>query len=112
MIVMAPFYNVHGSEIPKDALGAAFHSFLADRFAHCHQIYSSGLVGHEDCGRGFWGIDPNIGAPTVKNQWNAVMVNPDFVSTLRSPLFEKFRGGGIQHGGPGRVNTRTGIRHG
>ena len=77
MIVMEPFFNVHGSEIPKDAAAKAFHIFLVDRFAMCHQIYSSGLVGNEDCGRGFWGIDPNIGAPMVKNQWNSVMVNPD-----------------------------------
>jgi hypothetical protein len=74
MIVMEPFFNVHGSEIPKDAFGKVFHIFLVDRFSMCHQIYSSGMVGHEDCGRGYWGIDPNVGAPTVKNQWNSVMV--------------------------------------
>jgi hypothetical protein len=92
LIVMEPFYNVHGSEITKDARGAAFHEFLSDRFAQCHQIYSSGLVGHEDCGRGFWDIDAHIGAPTAKNQWNSVTVNPDFVSVLTSPLFEKIGG--------------------
>jgi hypothetical protein len=95
LIVMTPFYNVHGSEIPKDARGAAFHAFLSDRYSQCHQIYSSRLVGHEDCGRGFWGIDPHIGAPTAKNGWNSVMVNPDFVSVLTPPLFDKFRGGVI-----------------
>ena len=51
-----------------------------------HQIYSSGIIGNEDCGRGYWGIDPNIGPPTAKNQWNSVMVNPSFVSNLKSAL--------------------------
>jgi hypothetical protein len=98
MIVMEPFFNVHGSEIPKDAAGKVFHIFLVDRFSMCHQIYSSGMVGHEDCGRGYWGIDPNVGAPTVKNQWNSVMVNPDFMTRLPSPLFEQHVAGGVQRG--------------
>jgi hypothetical protein len=49
MIVMAPFFNVHGSEIPKDADGKVFHIFLVDRYSMCHQIYSSGIVRNEDC---------------------------------------------------------------
>jgi hypothetical protein len=70
MIVMEPFFNVHGSEIPKDAAAKAFHIFLVDRFAMCHQIYSCGLVGHEDCGRrvgrlgrlAAWGPTPALSA--------------------------------------------------
>jgi hypothetical protein len=56
--------------------------------------------------RHYWGIDPNIGAPTVKNQWNSVMVNPDFIATLPSLLFEQqFQGGGAQQGAdPRRVD--------
>ena len=67
MIVLAPFFGVHGSEIPKDSAGKTYHVFLVDRYSMCHQFYSSGVVGNEDCGRGYWGIDPNIGAPTLKN---------------------------------------------
>ena len=33
LLVMAPFYNVHGSEIPKDAWGNPYHDFIADKFA-------------------------------------------------------------------------------
>jgi hypothetical protein len=91
MVVMAPFYNVHGSEIPLQdpAAGKAYHSILVDRYQMCHQFYSSGIVGHEDCGRGFWGIDPNIGIPAEKNNWNSVVVNPDFHTRLPTPLFEQ-----------------------
>ena len=32
MLLMEPFYNVHGSEIPKDARGNPYHAFLADKF--------------------------------------------------------------------------------
>ena len=66
LLTLSPFFNVHGSEIPKDANGDVFHSFLIDRFGMMHQIYSPRIIGNEDCGRGYWGIDPNIGAPTVK----------------------------------------------
>jgi hypothetical protein len=44
MLVMEPFYQVHGSALPMDAAGVAFHLFLADRYVQCHQIYSSGIV--------------------------------------------------------------------
>jgi hypothetical protein len=98
MIVLAPFFGVHGSEIPKDSAGKTYHVFLVDRYSMCHQFYSCGIVGNEDCGRGYWGIDPNIGAPTLKNQWNSVMVNPDFHTRLPSPLFEQHVAGG----GPAR----------
>jgi len=81
-----------------DSAGKAYHSYLVDRYQMCHQFYSSGIVGHEDCGRGYWGIDPNVGAPTLKNQWNSVMVNPDFHSRLPSPLFEQHVAGGAQRG--------------
>ena len=90
MIVMEPFYSVHGSEIPLQdpAAGKAYHPILIDRYQMTHQFYSSGIVGHEDCGRGFWGIDPNLGAGSAKNNWNSVRVNPDFHTRLPSPLFE------------------------
>jgi hypothetical protein len=105
LLTMEPFYQVHGSELPLDAAGVAFHQFLSDRYVQCHQIYSSGMVGNEDCGRGHWGIDPTIGTPNSKNDWNSVMVNPHFVTTLASPLFEKHRGGGVQQGaGPQRAD--------
>jgi hypothetical protein len=45
MIVLAPFFGVHGSEIPKDSDGKVFHVFLVDRYSMCHQFYSSGIVG-------------------------------------------------------------------
>jgi len=90
MIVMEPFYNVHGSEIPLQdiAAGKAYHPILIDRYQMTHQFYSSGIVGHEDCGRQFWGIDPTLGAGSAKNNWNSVLVNPDFHTRLPSPLFE------------------------
>ena len=94
LLTLAPFFGVHGSEIPKDANGDAFHPFLLDRFGTMHQIYSSGIIGNEDCGRMYWGIDPTMNPPTAKNQWNSVMVNPSFTSTLSSSLFDQQRVGG------------------
>ena len=99
MLVMAPFYQVHGSPLPLDAMGAPFHEYLRDRYTNCHQIYTSGMVGNEDCGRGHWGIDPTIVTPSKKNNWNSVLVNPNFQSNLPSPLFAKALGGEIQPGG-------------
>jgi hypothetical protein len=99
MLVMEPFYQVHGSALPLDAMGAAFHEYLRDRYTNCHQIYTSGMVGNEDCGRGHWGIDPTIVTPSKKNNWNSVIVNPNFVTNLPSPLFEKHFGAAIQPGG-------------
>jgi hypothetical protein len=34
----------------------------------------------------------------LKNQWNSVMVNPDFHTRLPSPLFEQHVAGGAQRG--------------